>query len=299
MGIRLLIASLIIVGLAAVGVAKQDELLQWIDPAREPQFTPAQPGQAEQPGTEQAGARSDAAQQDDHAGQNPSAGGAEADDAASPAEPEPPTADEGEVVTVSNVQDVMVVVNKRRELPADYVPPDLVAPDIPFSFSGDDPKKLMRAEAAKALEQLFAAAAAEQIELAGVSGYRSYARQQEIFNWNAQQQGLEEANKTSAIPGQSEHQTGLAMDVSSPSVGYALVEEFGETKEGKWLAEHAPRYGFIIRYPKGKEAITGYSYEPWHLRYVGVKAAQEISEAGLTLEEYLGLAGNEGSKTKG
>lgn len=145
----------------------------------------------------------------------------------------------------------------------------------------------MRAEAARALEELFRQAAAEGIELAGVSGYRSYQRQEAIFNYRARERGEEVANRTSARPGQSEHQTGLAMDVSSASVGYALIEDFGNTKEGLWLAENAPRFGFIIRYPKGKEHLTGYSYEPWHIRYVGVEAAQEIAARGLILEEYL------------
>ena len=188
---------------------------------------------------------------------------------------------------VENPQDILVLVNKEYNLPADYIPPDLVQPDIPFSFSEDLPKKKMRAEAARALEELFRQAAAEGIELAGVSGYRSYQRQEAIFNYRARERGEEVANRTSARPGQSEHQTGLAMDVSSASVGYALIEDFGNTKEGLWLAENAPRFGFIIRYPKGKEHLTGYSYEPWHIRYVGVEAAQEIAARGLILEEYL------------
>jgi D-alanyl-D-alanine carboxypeptidase len=77
------------------------------------------------------------------------------------------------------------------------------------------------------------------------------------------------------------------MDVTSPEVNYELVEEFGETKEGKWLAENAHKYGFIIRYPKDKVDITGYKYEPWHLRYVGVDHAKEIHNRGISLEEYL------------
>lgn len=302
MGMRLWIVALLIAGLAAVGVANQGALLQWLHPAGKAASTASTaPEQRVSPETAAVNTVPAVEEQVDEREQEESSHQTAADNPVVPAADEPPAEEErdGEVVMVSNVQDVMVVVNKQRELPPDYVPPDLVVPNIPFSFSGDDPKKQVRAEVAKALEELFAAAAAEQIELAGVSGYRSYARQQAIFNWNAQQQGVEEANKTSAIPGQSEHQTGLAMDVSSPSVGYALVEAFGDTKEGKWLAENAPRFGFIIRYPKGKEAITGYSYEPWHLRYVGVQAAQEISEAGITLEEYLGLAGGDGRKTKG
>ncbi|MGI6143470.1 MAG: M15 family metallopeptidase [bacterium] len=188
---------------------------------------------------------------------------------------------------VENPQDILVLVNKEYNLPADYVPPDLVQPDIPFSFSEDLPKKKMRQETARALEDLIRQAAADGIELVGVSGYRSYQHQEAIFTARARERGEEVANRTSARPGQSEHQTGLAMDVSCRSVGYGLIEEFGSTEEGIWLAEHAPEFGFIIRYPKGKEHLTGYSYEPWHIRYVGVEAAREIADRGLILEEYL------------
>ena len=135
-------------------------------------------------------------------------------------------------------------------------------------------------------ETMFAAAKEDGIELAGVSGYRSYARQKAIFEANVQKKGEQEANRVSAYPGQSEHQTGLTMDVSSKSVNYALEEEFGESKEGKWLAEHAHEYGFIIRYPKDKEDVTGYVYEPWHIRYVGKELAAAVYESGLTLEEF-------------
>jgi hypothetical protein len=140
--------------------------------------------------------------------------------------------------------------------------------------------------AAQALEQLFARAAAEGIELAGVSAYRSYPRQATIFreNW---EQDPEEANRSSARPGESEHQTGLAIDVSSPSVNYVLTQAFGETEEGRWLAQNAADFGFILRYPQGKEDITGYLYEPWHIRYVGRPAAEAIAQSGLTLEEFL------------
>ena len=95
-----------------------------------------------------------------------------------------------------------------------------------------------------------------------------------------------EANRVSAVPGTSEHQTGLTIDVSSPSAGNALEEAFGHTEEGQWLAQRAPEFGFIIRYPEGAEDITGYVYEPWHIRYVGKDLAPDIADSGLTLEEY-------------
>ena len=201
---------------------------------------------------------------------------------------DPGRREEQQVVTVTNMGEITVLVNKQRKLPPDYEPHDLVVPNIPFSFEGDHPKKKLRKEAAEALEALFAQAKKENIQLAGVSGYRSYATQEAIFQYNVKTQGEEQARRVSAVPGHSEHQTGLAMDVSSPSVNYALIEEFGETKEGKWLAENAHKFGFIIRYPQGKEHITGYAYEPWHLRYVGKDIAGEIAKKGLTLEEYFG-----------
>jgi len=187
---------------------------------------------------------------------------------------------------VTNTSSLYVLVNKKRNLPSNYEPRDLVVPDVDFSFSGDSPKKKMRKEAAAALEDLFRAAEKDGIELKAVSGYRSYATQKSIFERNAKNKGEEAANRTSARPGQSEHQTGLAMDVSSASIGYGLEESFGDTKEGKWLAKHAADHGFIIRFLKGKEEITGYSYEPWHVRYVGKEVAKDITKKKATLEEY-------------
>lgn len=181
----------------------------------------------------------------------------------------------------------VLLVNKERPLPADYVPPDLRAAGIPFACPMDSPKRLLRADAAEAVERLFARAAEDGIALIGVSGYRSYARQAEIFAAQTARYGEEAANMVSARPGESEHQTGLAIDVSSPEVGGELVGEFAGTEAGRWLAEHAPAFGFIIRYPAGKEEITGYQYEPWHLRYVGTGHAVAMAAAGVALEEYM------------
>ncbi|MCK8828491.1 M15 family metallopeptidase [Natroniella acetigena] len=194
--------------------------------------------------------------------------------------------DKEEIITTEPTN-IMVLVNKEHSLPADYTPQDLVIPNIPFSFTEDLPKKKMRKEAAKALEQLFAQAKEDNITLIGVSAYRSYQRQEEIFSYNVRRRGKELANKYSAQAGHSEHQTGLAIDLSSPSIDYGLSQSFAQTKEGKWLARYAADYGFIIRYPQGKEDITGYQYEPWHIRYVSVEHATTISNRNLTLEEYL------------
>ncbi|WP_123039472.1 M15 family metallopeptidase [Cohnella candidum] len=190
------------------------------------------------------------------------------------------------LAVITNASSLYVLVNKKRNLPSTYIPQDLVTPNVGFSFSGDSPKKKMRKEAAAALEKLFAGAKKAGITLKAVSGYRSYVTQKALFDNYAKKDGIAAANRYSAHPGQSEHQTGLAMDVSAPSVKYQLDEKLGETKEGQWLASHAAEYGFVIRYPKGKESITGYSYEPWHVRYVGQEAATVIARNKLTLEQY-------------
>jgi D-alanyl-D-alanine carboxypeptidase len=208
-------------------------------------------------------------------------------DLPSPEETVEVTGDGTKVVT--NVNDTLVLVNKRRNLPSTYIPQNLVVPDVPFPFTEDLPKKQMQQVAATALEKLFAQAEQDNIPLFAQSGYRSYARQEAIFASNVNKMGEEEASRVSAHPGQSEHQTGLAMDVTSPAVGYQLIERFGETEAGIWLKEHAHEFGFIIRYPQGQEAITGYSYEPWHLRYVGKEHATNIHEQNVTLEEYMGV----------
>lgn len=186
---------------------------------------------------------------------------------------------------ISNPSSILALVNKKNALLHTYVPSDLTIPDIPFGFEGFDPKKQMRYDAALAIEKLFQQAAKENIFLAGVSGYRPYDRQAEIYK----EHWLRSPNTLlfTARPGESEHQTGLSMDVSSPVVNYELEQIFGETAEGLWLARNAPNSGFIIRYPKGKESITGYPYEPWHIRYVGRSAARSIANSSLTLEEYL------------
>ena len=180
-----------------------------------------------------------------------------------------------------------VLVNKQYSLPKEYVPSDLVNdPNIPFTFSGEAERRLMRKGMAEALGRMFAAAKNDGILLAGVSAYRSYATQEALFNGYVQKDGLEKAKTYSAVPGTSEHETGLAIDVSGADGRCQAEDCFGGTKESNWIADHAAEYGFIIRYPLGKEAITGYQYEPWHLRYVGVKVAQEITAKGITLEEY-------------
>ena len=202
---------------------------------------------------------------------------------------------EGEMPEYPKIPDrtpesITVIVNKKFRLPSDYVPGDLTVPDVEFTLYHMDDRKKLRNEAAKALEELFAGAKKDDISLIAVSGYRSFERQAEIYSGNVSSKGIEEASAVSAPPGGSEHQTGLTMDVSSNSNYFDLTERFGKLPEGKWLAKHAHEYGFIIRYPKDKEKITGYSYEPWHIRYVGKDLAEFLYSEGITLDEYYGVS---------
>lgn len=206
--------------------------------------------------------------------------------ASAPASAQSPSPEAREVVT--DPASAAVLVNKEYALPEDYSPDDLVYPDVPFLFSEKIEKRMMRKEAAAALEKLFAAAKQDGIHLAGVSAYRSHATQTTLFNRYVAKDGEEKAKTYSAVPGHSEHETGLAIDVSGSDGKYAAEPAFAGTPEAEWLAAHAADYGYIIRYPEGKEAITGYTYEAWHIRYVGEAIAKEIASMGSTLEEYYG-----------
>ncbi|NMD69999.1 M15 family metallopeptidase [Bacillus sp. DNRA2] len=188
---------------------------------------------------------------------------------------------------IQNPMNILALVNKQYALPANYEPKDLIRPHVRFSFGKQEiEKSYLRKEAAGALERMFASAKKSGIELLAVSGYRSYIRQKDLYNAEVEKVGEEHAIQAVAVPGNSEHQTGLSMDISSESVNNYLTEEFDSTAEGKWLERNAHRFGFILRYPKGKEDITGYQFEPWHFRYVGEKAATLIYEKKWTLEEY-------------
>ena len=191
---------------------------------------------------------------------------------------------------VDNPESMHVYVNKKRKLPDGYEPPDLVVPDVLHRYDAGHMETHMREEAAHALEDLFGEAHEEGFDLMTISGYRSYDRQNTIYTNQVTTNGEEYANKYSARPGTSEHQTGLSMDVryADDSKDSKLEQSFGDTETGKWLAQHASDYGFVIRYPKGKEEVTGYSYEPWHIRYVGKELSEELFKENLTLEEYFG-----------
>ncbi|URN93636.1 MAG: D-alanyl-D-alanine carboxypeptidase family protein [Candidatus Pristimantibacillus lignocellulolyticus] len=199
-----------------------------------------------------------------------------------------PSPDSSEIAVIAKPSSIGVLVNKQNKLPDDYNPADLVYPDVAFIFNEKIDKRKMRKEAAGALEEMFAAAKKDSIHLAGVSAYRSHATQTALFERYVKKDGLEKARTYSAYPGTSEHETGLSIDVSGSDGKCAAEDCFGDTDEAVWLEKHAPEYGYIIRYPKGQDAITGYKYEPWHIRYVGKEIAQEIADQGITLEEYYG-----------
>lgn len=192
-----------------------------------------------------------------------------------------------DIVIVENPEAIDVLVNRKYNLPDTYVPDDLVKlTDVPTVLSNPEVNQ-MRSVAYEALKQLFTAAKDEAgFDLYARSGYRSYSTQTSLYSSYVANHGQEAADTFSAKAGQSEHQTGLVMDITCEAMNFQLDDTFGDTEEGKWVSENAHRFGFIVRYTKGKEAITGYMYEPWHLRYLGTELATDVYESGLTLEEY-------------
>ncbi|MDN5276035.1 MAG: uncharacterized protein JWN33_684 [Candidatus Saccharibacteria bacterium] len=177
------------------------------------------------------------------------------------------------------------VINKDRSIPTSYIPSDLKIPNVEERQDKSTQERSVRAVIIPHLEAMFADAKAEGHNLMIGSAYRSASLQQLYFDNYVAASGLELANQYSAYPGESEHQTGLATDISTVSRQCYLEECFTSTEDGQWLASHAYTYGFILRYPKGKEAITGYQFEPWHYRYVGVELAGALQKSGLTLDE--------------
>lgn len=183
-----------------------------------------------------------------------------------------------------------VVVNKKRALPSNYVPAKLVTPNIPLAGAAGSDNMYVSSVMSSPLEQLVTGAKQAGYSLILVSGYRSYGTQASVFNGYINRDGQAMAETYSARPGHSEHQTGLAADLGRADSKCKLDACLGDTPEGQWLAEHAFEYGFIIRYPKGKERVTGYSYEPWHIRYVGAELSNELHAKGIeTMEEFFDL----------
>ena len=170
--------------------------------------------------------------------------------------------------------------------PVDYTPADLV--DVPVPF--DNPPRL-RVEASDAVVELFAAFTAEtSLSLQSQSAYRDFDVQTRIYNQDVANLGQAGADLSTARPGTSEHQTGLTIDISAQPGQCTLNACFADTPHGQWLSANAWRFGFLLRYPADKTAVTGYEFEPWHFRYVGIDLAAEMHDTGVTtLEEFFGL----------
>lgn len=178
-----------------------------------------------------------------------------------------------------NTDSILTLVNKYNYLESTYVPKNLETINSTYSASG---KKLVNV-ARISFEYLSKKAKDEGFNIRAVSAYRSYDYQSNLYNNYVKKDGVSNADKYSARAGFSEHQTGLAVDIDNITSSF---NDFEKTKEFLWMMENAYKYGFILRYPKGKEDITGYIYEPWHYRYVGIEAATIISKNNITYEEY-------------
>lgn len=180
--------------------------------------------------------------------------------------------------STTEASSITVVVNKKHKLPSTYVP------DLTDVTGGQ-----MRSEAAQAMTSLLFKANEAGVGMKIISSYRSYNTQVSTYQKWVNLQGQAEADRGSARPGHSEHQTGLSADLANPDGSCNLLACFGTGAQGVWLANNAHTYGFIIRYPEGKESLTGYQYEPWHVRYVGVDTATAIYQSGLTMDQYYGV----------
>ena len=186
-------------------------------------------------------------------------------------------------VAPQNDVDGLLFLQNRQWRVSRYYEPETQKAGVPGQLQD------MRPDAAAALEEMFAACKAETgVTLKAVSGYRSYQRQATIYQNKLDRVGTKEkADQYVARPGASEHQLGLAMDVGQKSDDVNLTSSFGRTKGGKWVAANCWKYGFILRYQEDWEDVTGYAYEPWHVRYVGKENARLIHEADMPLETYL------------
>lgn len=181
---------------------------------------------------------------------------------------------------------ILFLVNRQHRASADYEPQDLVKPRVDTRKKSLQERIYMREEAALALESMFTAAFQEAgLKLLAVSGYRSYGSQQVLFNQKAADVGASTASLTVARAGESEHQLGLTIDIQCPS-DLNLNAAFAQTPEGQWVGENAHRFGFIIRYRREWEDLTGYKYEPWHLRYLGIAHATAVYWLNVAYETY-------------
>ena len=184
-----------------------------------------------------------------------------------------------DIHTLYNPTEIDILVNKNFKLEENYIPSDLELLDTNYSLDN----KYLRKEAKYFFELMAKDAKIEGYTIIAVSAYRSYNYQKKLFSTYVENKGYDYALKCSAKAGHSEHQTGLALDIADHSLDY---DNFNLTKEFNWIKKNAHKYGFILRYPKAKYHITGFKYEPWHYRYVGIDIAKYIYENNLTFEEY-------------
>ena len=195
--------------------------------------------------------------------------------------------------STSQPDSLWVIANKQHPLePSDYAPKDLVVPGVPLRLKASSEQMHIRGQVEEPMKDMFAAAKTAGFSLSLGSGYRSYQYQKTLYDGYVSSTGQAEADRTSARPGYSEHQTGLAFDVEATNMKCHLDKCLGDTADSKWIAANAYVYGFIVRYTQNKEGVTGYDYEPWHLRYVGVDLAKELRGKNIeTLEEFFDVSG--------
>ena len=192
-----------------------------------------------------------------------------------------PTPTPESTIDTTTVSSIQKITNKNHPIDSDYVPADLTIVNV-----NSNGTQYLRSEAASALVNMFEAARRDNINLYLVSGYRSYAQQLELYNTYVRTDGKALADQYDAIPGACEHQLGLAVDLSDDNRDHDIDDSFETTAAYQWLLKHSYEYGFILRFPRGKEAITGIAYNPWSFRYIGIEVAKKVYDSGLTLEEF-------------
>ncbi len=185
----------------------------------------------------------------------------------------------------TNTNTYTLLVNKEYLLPSDYIP-YMVEPQVEIYHKGINERRYLQPVAATALEEMFAAAEEDGLHLVLRCGFRSYRLQKAVYSWNLKTYGYYEVTRYHALPGTSEHQTGLAVDLCCEATNYENNFDIIQTPEYAWLLNNAHQYGWILRYPKHKIDITGYNFEPWHFRYVGAELATYLKFNDLVLEEY-------------
>ena len=177
-------------------------------------------------------------------------------------------------------KDELILVNKFYKLSSDYIPEDLTNINLRYAYDNNR----VREEVNEAFVNMASAAKEDDIKLIANSSFRDYERQEEVYKEFYYSKGIDYADKYAARPGHSEHQTGLSIDIFTN--GESTTDNFEDSDAFKWLSKNAYKYGFILRYPKGKEYLTGYNYESWHYRYVGIKTAKKVYDSKLTYDEY-------------